>query len=298
MRWPAADVAVDEDLVRALLAEQHPDLAPLALTEVDAGWDNTLWRLGDALAVRLPRRESAATLTANEQRWLPELAPRLPISVPAPVRVGHPGGRYPWPWSVVPWFEGEPGDRAAIARPEEEAMRLGRFLRALHRRAPRGAPHNPFRGVALVLRSETFEERITALRPHVDVEAARHTWERGLAAAPWSGPGVWLHGDLHPANVVLESGTLSAIIDFGDLCAGDPATDLAGAWLLLPARAIAVLADAYGGMDDALGRRARAWAVLFALMLLEIGLEGRPSYAQVGRSGLARAAMHPRPGGG
>jgi len=287
MKWPDADVDVDRHLVLGLLREQHPDLAHLELVAVSSGWDNTLWRLGDELAVRLPRRESAASLTANEQRWLPVLGPVLPLPVPVPVRVGRPSPHYPWPWSVVPWFEGEPGDRGEITRPTEAARTLGRFLAALHRRAPRGAPHNPFRGVGLAERCDTFEERVSVLEGEIDVDAVRTVWERGSAATAWTGPGVWLHGDLHPANIVVTSGTVSAVVDFGDLCAGDPATDVAGVWLLLPAAATGAFHEAYG-TDDALERRGRAWAVLFALMLLEIGLESRPSYARVARAALSR----------
>jgi aminoglycoside phosphotransferase (APT) family kinase protein len=111
VRWPAAEIEVDESLVRALLAEQHPDLAGLSLEETGAGWDNVLWRLGGSLVVRLPRAASAAALTKHEQRWLPEPAPRLPLPIPAPVRVGEPTDRFPWSWSVVPWLVGGPGDR-------------------------------------------------------------------------------------------------------------------------------------------------------------------------------------------
>src|ERR1700732_1586452 len=122
-------------MVRSLLAQQHADLATLSLVQVDEGWDNTLWRLGDDLVVRLPRRELAAQLTINEQRWLPELALLLPLPIPSPVRLGRPSGCYPWHWSVVPWLGGVPGDGAAIADPHDAAVRLGRFLRALHQEA-------------------------------------------------------------------------------------------------------------------------------------------------------------------
>src|SRR5690349_9653047 len=103
---PAAEVAIDEALVRALLRDQHPDLAELPLERVAFGWDNVVLRLGDELAVRVPRRQLAASFIEHEQRWLPELAPRLPLPVPAPVRVGRPALGYPWSWSVVPWMAG------------------------------------------------------------------------------------------------------------------------------------------------------------------------------------------------
>ncbi|MET7338593.1 phosphotransferase [Nonomuraea sp. NPDC005650] len=135
----------DERLVRSLLREQHPDLAELDLRRAVTGWANELWRLGDELAVRLPRRAGASPGLRNEQRWLPALAPRLPLPVPAPVRTGEPSSSFPWPWTVATWVHGEPGDRAAISRGHRAADSLAGFLRALHLPAPTDAPANPAR---------------------------------------------------------------------------------------------------------------------------------------------------------
>ncbi len=99
---PAAELDVTPKLVRRLLREQHPDLAGLRVELLANGWDNVVFRLGDELAVRMPRRGAAATILRNEQRWLPVLAPGLPLPVPEPVRTGEPGSGYPWPWSIVP----------------------------------------------------------------------------------------------------------------------------------------------------------------------------------------------------
>src|SRR4051794_4338284 len=136
METPAAEVEVDEDLVRSLLMSQHPDLAELPLTYFKAGWDNVLWRLGHDLQVRLPRRYAAAWLTLHEQRWLPQLAPLLPLPVPSPVRIGSPTAEYPWAWSVVPWLDGEPGDAVVTVDAAPTAACLGRFLAILHQPAP------------------------------------------------------------------------------------------------------------------------------------------------------------------
>lgn len=280
-------------LVGDLLREQHPDLAGLPLEAMPSGWDNVLWRLGDDLVVRLPRRSTSVRLTLHEQRWLPELAPRLPLPVPLPLRVGVPSPRYPWPWSIVPWLEGVAGDKAAFTDPADAGRRLGAFLRRLHHPAPNGAPRNPYRGVPLAERAGKFEASVAELGPGIDTVSVRRVWDAALAATPFADPPVWLHGDLHPANVVVRDGTLAAVVDFGDVCAGDPATDVAAAWVLVPDEGRPAFFDAYGPVSADLHDRARGWAALFALMLVSIGNDprpdsGRPTYAAAGHAALQR----------
>ena len=143
---PEAEVVVDTETVRALLRTQHPDLCDLPLAEVAVGWDNFIFRLGETMAVRLPRRAASATLLEHEQHWLPIIARHLPISVPAPLRIGTPGEQYPWQWSIVPWLSGQPADLAPLDA--DQAKPLAHFLRALHIAAPPDAPKNPSRGTA------------------------------------------------------------------------------------------------------------------------------------------------------
>ena len=266
------DVEIDEDLVRALVRAQHPDLAGLDLREVDGGWDNQLWRLGEELAVRVPRTARGPSLLRVEHRWLPVLAPRLPLPVPVPVRIGEPSARFPWPWTIAAWVPGEPADRVPVTRAGHAADRLARFLRALHQDAPADAPSGTSRGVPLRTLTRDFEESYRS----VDGlgAGAREVWDLAVSAPGWQGRPVWLHGDLHPANVVVADGTLAGVLDFGDLCAGDPATDLAAAWMLLPSGAATRFLDAYAGVDEAMVRRARGWAVLRGMGLIDIGRAG------------------------
>jgi aminoglycoside phosphotransferase (APT) family kinase protein len=290
--WPPAEIDVDESLVRRLLEAQHPDLARLPVRPAAEGWDNSSWRLGDDLLVRLPRRAMSAPLADKEHRWLRRMADGLPLPTPIPVRTGRPGPGFPWSWSIVPWLEGTSGDRAALTDPEGAAVALGLFLAALHRDAPPDAPTNPYRGGALEGRTVAFEERLGSLAEAVDGATARRVWQLALAAAGFAGPPRWLHGDLHPANVLVKDGTVVAVIDFGDLCAGDPATDLAGGWMLLPEPAYDGFLAAYGPVDEATLLRSYGWAALFAVMLTGIGLDrrprsGRPSWLAVGRRTLA-----------
>jgi hypothetical protein len=196
--WPAAEVQITEALVRELLTAQHPDLADGRLRLVDAGFDNELWRLGDDLAVRVPRRAAAAALLENEQRWLPRLARRLPLPIPVPVRIGQPTRQYRWLWSVVPWLAGEPGDRVPVADAADTGGRLGRFLAALHRAAPRSAPFNPWRSIRLSDRADVFAARLSVLRTDGERRQLRKVWQLATEAGGHPGPPVWIHGDLHP----------------------------------------------------------------------------------------------------
>jgi aminoglycoside phosphotransferase (APT) family kinase protein len=264
------DIKIDEELVRSLLQDQHPDLAGLEIREVIGGWDNMMWRLGDELAVRLPRTQRAPALLRSEQRWLPALASHLPLPIPTPVRVGEPSALFPQTWTVARWVTGVPADQAPIIRPEA-AESLAEFLTALHREAPDEAPANPTRGGALQALADSLDEWLPVIASSDRASEVRRAWEHAVAAPAWGRAPVWLHADLHPANVVVADGTLCGVIDFGELCAGDPATDLAAAWVLLPAGAASRFFDAYRLADDATIRRARGWAVLRSLVLIGIG---------------------------
>lgn len=261
---------IDVALVRALLRAQHPDLAELPIRHVDAGWDNDTFRLGDQLAVRLPRRDAAIDLIAHEQRWMPRLAPTLPLPIPSPLRMGRPTPQFPAPWSVVPWFDGD----TALRVPFDEAAgggAIGRFLGVLHSPAASDSPRNPFRGVPLAHRTTRLRDHAETLAANVDRRAVMRTWEAVMAAAPWPGPPLWIHGDLHPGNLLVRERQIAAVLDFGDLAGGDPATDFAIAWMLPPAASVAMLRAADNGwrtIDADLMRRARGWALAIGLALL------------------------------
>jgi len=287
------DFKFGPDLVRGLLNDQHPDLAGLELRDVDGGWGNQMWRLGTDLAVRLPRTEDAPAQLQAEQTWLPVLASRLPLPTPVPVRVGRPSSRFPHTWTIARWVEGVPADHAPITRAGAAEVLAG-FLRALHLPAPAGAPVSATRGMPLAeLPKGGVGFDVLAGLPYAD--AAREVLATAFAAPAWAGAPLWLHGDLHPANVVVRDGTLAGVIDFGDLCTGDPATDLSAAWLLLPAGAAGRFFDAYEQADEATISRARGWAVLRALGLIWIGRNGRlgrpggkPTWEPAGHAALDR----------
>lgn len=291
------EIGITADLVRELLQEQHPDLAGLAIREVAGGWDNQQWRLGDGLAVRMPRTERAPDLQRKECRWLPVLAPRLPLPVPDPVRIGEPSARFPRPWTVMTWVPGEPLDSTSLARGDHAADALAGFLRALHVEAPVEAPARSDRGAHPEECTDGFEHFFQAVAVAVGgiADEVRAVWEDAVAAPEWEGPPVWVHGDLHPANVIVSDGTLSGVIDFGDMSAGDPAWDLAAAWVVLPAGAASRSFDAYAQADAATIRRARGLAALKGLFLMLMGQNGdrglpggKPAWGPAGRAALDR----------
>lgn len=303
---PPADVTVTPALVRALLAEQHPDLADLPLEVTAHGWDNVVLRLGEDLAVRVPRRSEAARLVGHELRALPVLAPRLPVPVPVAVRAGRPSSAlgYPWTWAVVPWTEGTLVADVPRAARRPLARQLADVLVALHEPAPADAPRNDVRGVALATRDTAVRERLARLAAPdgylatSGLDAAsgqRHllrtltaVWEEGIAAPPHAGPPLWLHGDLHAANLLATPTTphaLASVVDWGDVTSGDPATDLAVSWLVLDAPGRASFDERLrqaghpSVVDAGAAARARAWALTVATAMAEHAAPGTPHHA-------------------
>jgi aminoglycoside phosphotransferase (APT) family kinase protein len=290
---PPAEVSIDLFLVRELLREQHPDLASLPLVDAGEGWDNRLFRVGENLAVRMPRRAASVVLIQQEQRWLPKLSARLPVPTPVPVRIGRPGCGYPWPWSVLRWL---PGASALGAPwdPKLMAADLGQFLKRLHEPAPEDAPLNSWRGTPLATRDPAFRTHLQQLGGLVDQDAVVRLWDRALSTPQWSGPLLWIHGDLHPGNLLVMRGRLSAVIDFGDLAAGDPATDLAVMWMLLPLEVRPAFLSSVRGLfnscDEHTQIRARAWAL--ALGLSWLCSSGNDEAMRAMACGAIDAALH------
>ncbi len=288
---PPPEVDINLDLVQSLLRSQHPDLADLDLRLFGSGWDNTTYRLGDDLAVRLPRRKLGAEMILKEQRWLAELAPGLPLPIGEPVRVGGPEHGYPWTWSVVGWIEGV---SAELVDPGVgEASTVAGFLSALHQPAPDDAPTNAWRGGPVVDRAPSVEQRLDRLDSDllgVEIEAVWETWNR-TKHVPIDLPATWLHGDVHPRNVIVRDGAVVAVIDWGDLCVGDAATDLASAWMLFPNEAHDDFREAYGPISEDTWERARAWAIFFGVVMIDAGRMDDQRWAECGQKALQRACV-------
>ncbi len=287
----ADEVATDAGLVRRLLAGQFPQWADLVVEPVpSAGTDNALYRLGDDLVVRMPRIGWATGQIDKERRWLPVLAPHLPLAIPEPLAVGEPAAGFPWRWSVYRWRDGENATLDRLADPVAAARDLARFIHALQAvdatAGPRPEPETFGRGVPLASRDAGTREAIAACDGLIDIRAATAAWEAALAAPEWRGPPVWLHGDLQSGNLLAMEGRLSAVIDFGALTVGDPACDLMVAWNLFTAKPRAAFREAIG-VDDATWARGRGWGLSPALVALPYYRETNPGLVAIAHHAIA-----------
>lgn len=286
----ADEVETDGSLVVRLIAAQFPQWAGLPVRPVPSGGtDNALYRLGDELAVRLPRIHWAVGQVEKEQQWLPRLAPHLPLAIPVPLAVGQPDEGYPWSWSVCRWLDGENAATERIRDLCEAATDLARFVVALQRIDTTGGPppgqHNFLRGVPLSARDAEARAALSALSSltdEVDSGAATEAWEAALRVPEWHDPPVWIHGDLQPGNLLAVRGRLSAVIDFGGLGIGDPACDLMVAWSLFSGKSRQVFRDALP-VDDATWARGRGWALLIGLLALPYYLKTSPPMVRYAR---------------
>lgn len=260
MRMHAEEIDTDADLVRRLLRAQHPRWADLPIERVpSAGTDNAMYRLGDDLAVRLPRIGWAVDAVAKEQRWLPALAPHLPLSVPLPVAAGEPGEGFPHPWGVVTWL---PGEMAALDRlrdPVEAALDLAAFVRSLRALDPTGGPRHR-RGGPLHHVDDQVRATLAGLETPLDTDVALEVWEQAVAAPRHDGPPVWFHGDLGYLNLLAVDGRLASVIDWGTCGVGDPAVEALVAWSLFPPEAREAYRDALG-IDAAAWSRGKGWVL-------------------------------------
>jgi aminoglycoside phosphotransferase (APT) family kinase protein len=285
----ADELVTDDALVRRLLAAQFPSWADLPIEALPAGGtDNAIYRLGEELSVRLPRRrEWASGSLDNEFEWLPKLARFLPLSVPAPLARGKPGEGYPHEWAVYDWLDGEDASSAPLDL-RRAAVDLGELLAALRRIDPAGGPPPAGRGGPLHPRDKTMRAGIAALAGSVDADAVTEAWEHALAAPDWHGPPVWIHGDLDARNLLVRDGRITGVLDWACLCVGDPACDVKVAWAVLDAETRPIFRELLE-VDDATWARARGWALSQAIGALAYYLHTYPVIVQEARRWLAEA---------
>lgn len=277
------EIATDVALVRDLIRAQFPRWQGLPVREVaHGGTSNALYRLGDSLAVRLPRREWSADDAAHEAQIVPLVAPSLPVAVPEPLELGAPTDRYPYQWSVVRWIDGVMAPVEAVD--EDVPFKLAEFVRALQSVDAQGRPWKSSRGrVSGIEDDAAVRSCIAQIGGGPRLVAI---WEESLAAPRWERPGRWLHADLHEGNLLFTGGALTGVIDWGSAGVGDPAADLMTAWLYLDSRGRKAFQCELAEFDDADWARARGWALHLAVLAL-------PYYRETNRflAGIARRAL-------
>ncbi|HEV2652664.1 MAG TPA: aminoglycoside phosphotransferase family protein [Rhizomicrobium sp.] len=278
-------MTVDAALVARLLTVQFPEYAGLPLVPVrHGGTDNAIFRLGSDKVIRLPRHSESAVQVDKEAAWLPRIAPHLPLATSVPLAKGLPGDGYPFSWTICPWFEGDLPDPDNLADAPQLARSLAGFVRALQAIDTSGGPspgaHNFWRGGLLAHRDKPMRTALAAARDMTDTDAAAKAWDADMRTPVWQGLPVWIHGDLHPGNLLLQRGRLHAVLDFGGLGVGDPACDLLAAWYLFSPEVRAIFREALQ-VDDASWARGRGWALSMAMIALPFYRTTSPSIVAI-----------------
>jgi aminoglycoside phosphotransferase (APT) family kinase protein len=272
-----AEHAVSPELASAMIARQFPELVPVAVAPLGAGWDNTAYLVNGTWVFRFPRRAIAVELLRTEAALLPALAPRLPLPIPQPGYLGEPDERYPWPFAGYRMLPGDTACRARLDEPRRAAAAepLARFLRALHDvptdfAVRHGAGPDQLARLNVARRRPQLLERLQELK------------DKGLVAdvGPWAqiaqdAPADWLpggttpvHGDFYFRHLLIDgSGAPCGVIDWGDIHLGDRAVDLAIAYSFLPPAARPAFFSVYGPIDADTERIARLRG-LFTIVLV------------------------------
>ena len=262
---------INVNLVQQLVSSQFPDWSDLPITEVHPnGWDNRTFRLGDRMSVRLPSAERYSLQVDKEQKWLPILSEKLPLPVPIPLAKGKPNHNYPYNWSIYEWIHGDTATSERIDDMPKFATALGAFLTALRRVNTTGGPGpGPgHRGGDLNVYSNQTRQAIEILRleSNLDTELLAEVWDTAVASK-WVNPPVWVHGDISSGNILVKSGEIAAVIDFGSTAIGDPACDLSIAWTMFDQDS----RDAFRismDLDDDTWARGRGWTLWKSLIIL------------------------------
>jgi aminoglycoside phosphotransferase (APT) family kinase protein len=261
---------IDVVLVSKLIASQFPEWANLPITAVaESGWDNRTFHLGNEMSVRLPSGEEYERQVEKEQKWLPKIAPHLPLPIPAPIAMGMPSEIYPWNWSIYKWLDGVSANQLELTEDDlvTIAAQLAQFLIAFHKFDADGAPapglHNWWRAAHTSVYDADTRMLMETLKDFVDVDKAKSLWESALNSK-WNKDPVWVHGDVASGNLLVKNNRLAAVIDFGCMGIGDPACDLTIAWTFFKGESRKIF-KANMHLDEETWARARGWAMWKAL---------------------------------
>ncbi|HCJ55685.1 aminoglycoside phosphotransferase family protein [Glutamicibacter arilaitensis] len=272
---PEAEIAIGSDLVRDLISTQAPQWASEEITYLATGWDNEVFRLGSELIIRLPRRVLGETIGAKERKWLPELASASGLEIGVPLFEGKPTSDYPFTFSICPFAYGSSAAEMKRRQRDAYAKEFSGLLKMLHQPAQPDAPASEFRGCPLDTVDARTRLQITQLATELQAPASK-LWDEALAAEVYAGQPVWLHGDPHPHNTIVDdSGSQDStvtLVDFGDLCIGDPASDLGMFWMHFSPAGISEAFDQYGAEPySPIWRRSRGWGLRYAMLTAGLG---------------------------
>ncbi|HEV2402630.1 MAG TPA: aminoglycoside phosphotransferase family protein [Candidatus Saccharimonadales bacterium] len=282
------EVTIDAVLVHTLLADQSPEWKDLPLQPIaPPGTDNVMFRLGDSLALRLPRTEPAAKNIEKECQWLPKLAPHLPLPIPAPVAQGKPSEVYPLPWEICQLLPGKNLSVSHLDDLQQAAKDIGGFITALQKVDTTNAPTCK-RGLPLSTRDAETRNAIAQLGGEIDTKQATAFWDHVLSLPQWESKPVWIHGDLHPGNLLVSNDHISAVIDWGSCGVGDPAVDCMFAWTVLDARSRHIFRNIVKP-DEATWERGRGWAFTMGIVAYPYYKVSNPTFAKVAKRAMDEA---------
>lgn len=280
---PPADFTITELVAKQILAEQYPALSHLPITALGSGWDNVVYKIGESHTLRMPRHQTGNELLQNEQKWLGVLGANLSLPIPAPIHIGKPSPDFPFVWSINPYFDGAALGDTVLA--DSQSAIFAQFLTQLQNIDPKGAPINPVRGGRLLYRAEVMMSRMknVALRSGDLMARALPLWEKALTA-PIGTNDVWLHGDLHNFNIVAKNNSITAIIDWGDMCAGDAATDLSAVFAIFESPHVQNQIFQILGASEATIIRSKGWALMMGILFMDWGKNNQSDRFRIGEN--------------
>lgn len=284
------EVNINNKIVRQLLTQQFPEFTHLKLESVyPEGTDNKLYKLGDDKVIRMPRMERSAINIKKESQWLSQLVPLLPIAIPEPLAQGQPSINYPFPWLICQWLEGRNPDKENELNYDQAAVDLGNFIVSMQKINFPDAPACS-RGQPLSTRDQETRKSIKLLDNTFNIGLLTKIWESLLTTPKWQGRPTWIHGDLHPGNLLSQSGRITAVVDFGSVGVGDPACDLMAAWTLLTTETRENFRTIIQA-DDPTWRRGCGWALHFGIVAYPYYKDTNPTLADIAKRTLSEVLV-------
>lgn len=267
MKMHTNEIAVDATLVKELLITQFPQFKDMSIVPIKSiGTDNAIFKIGNNLCVRLPRKKDMFLTINGYIQWVNPIVQQLPLKISTLMLPGKPQGKYPYNWGIYTWLDGENIYDKPLTDYNRAAIDLASFIKALHSIDTIGAPRS-WRGESLINRDPEVRKAIHALKDEINVQAITNLWNTCISVSEWDKDPVWIHADLLPTNILGQNDKLSGIIDFDGFGVGDPAVDLLPAWCIFTAESRAIFRKQLC-VDDATWMRGCGWALSIAIIII------------------------------